>query len=169
MAGYDALYPNISPAHPFIVVPNCLDSRIPVDGNSPFSASVPVKTYRQASCPSITVPPGEGSSQTLVGSGFLCRRRPDNRRAHWHVDEVVSERKGPMGIRDILSIGGEEDVESTSSTRVLGVDRNHQRRRMEPTVGTLEEIPSKGNWKPRNSPATCCALHTYGGPATCLE
>jgi len=74
-----------------------------------------------------------------------------------------------MGVRDILSIGGEEDMEPTGSTRVLGVDRNYQRCRMEPTVGTLEEISSQDNWKPRNSLATRGALHAYGGPATCVK
>ena len=85
------------------------------------------------------------------------------------MDEVVLERKGPVGVRNILSTGGEEDMEPTGSGRVLGVNRNHQRRRMEPTVGTLEEISSKGNWKPRNSPTARGALHTYGGPATCVR
>ena len=85
------------------------------------------------------------------------------------MDKVVFERKGPVGVRDILSTGGEEDVEPTGSTRVLGIDRNHQRRRMEPTVGTLEEISSKSNWKPRDSPAARGALHTYGGPATYVK
>jgi hypothetical protein len=85
------------------------------------------------------------------------------------VDEVVLRRKGSMGVRDVLSIGGEEDVEPTSSTRVLGVDRNHQRRCMESTAGTLKEISSKGDREPRNNPTARGALHTYRGPATCVK
>ena len=74
-----------------------------------------------------------------------------------------------MGICDILSIGGEEDVESTSFTRVLGLDRNHQCRRVESTIGTLEEISSKDNREPRNSSTTYGALHAYRGEATCVK
>ena len=64
------------------------------------------------------------------------------------MDEVVSRREGPMGVCDILPIGGKENVESPSSTRVLGVDRDHQRRRVEPAAGTLEKISPKGNREP---------------------
>lgn len=74
-----------------------------------------------------------------------------------------------MGVRNILLIGGEEDVESTGFARVLGVDRNHQCRRMESTVGTLEEISSKGNWEPRNGPTTHGAPYAYGGSAACVK
>ena len=85
------------------------------------------------------------------------------------MDEVVLGRKGPMGVRDVLSFGGEEAVESASSTRLLGVDRDHQCRCLEPTVGTLEEISSEGNWEPGNGPAAWGVLHTYGGPTACVE
>lgn len=71
-----------------------------------------------------------------------------------------------MGICNILSIGGEEDVESTSFTRVLGLDRNHQCRRVESTVGTLEEISPKNNREPRNNPTARGALHPCGSSAT---
>ena len=79
------------------------------------------------------------------------------------MDKVVLGRKGSVGVRDILSFGGEEAVESASSTRLLGVDRNHQYCCLESTVGTLEEIPSKGNWEPGNSTTTWDAPHAYGG------
>ena len=74
-----------------------------------------------------------------------------------------------MGVCDILPIGGEEDVESAGSTRVLGVDRDRQCRRVESTIGTLEEIPSKDNREPRNSSTAYGALHAYGGSATCVK
>ena len=169
VASQDALYPNLSPTHPFVVVPNRPDSRVSVDGHPPFPAFVPVKAHRQASCPSIKIPPREASSQTSVSPGLLCRCRPNYRRAYWHVDQVVLGRKGPMGVRDILSFGGEEAVESASSTRLLGVDRDHQCRCLESTVGTLEEIPSEGNWEPGNSTTTWDALHAYGGPTACVK
>jgi len=169
MAGYDTLHPNLSPAHAFVVVPNRLDPRVTVDGSPPFPASVPVETHRQASRPAVTVPSGEASSPTSVGSGLLCRRRPDHRGVDWHVDKMVLRGKGSVGIRGVLSIGGEEDMESTGSTRILGVDRNHQCRRMESAVGTLEEISSKGNWEPRYSPTTRGALHAYGSSASCVK
>lgn len=74
-----------------------------------------------------------------------------------------------MDVCDILFIGGEEDMESAGSTRVLGIDRNHQCRRMESTVGTIEEISPEDNWEPRNSPTTHGALHTHGESATCVK
>jgi len=70
-----------------------------------------------------------------------------------------------MGVRDILPIGGEEVLEPTCFTRVLGVDRNHQCRRVESTVGTLKEVSSKGNWEPRTSPTTRGAAYAPGGSA----
>lgn len=72
MAGRDALYSDLSPAHSIAVVPNCLDSRVTFDGHPPFPSSVPVKAHRKASRPSITFPAGEASSPTFVGSGLLC-------------------------------------------------------------------------------------------------
>jgi hypothetical protein len=74
-----------------------------------------------------------------------------------------------MGIRDILSFGGEEIVESASFTRLLGVDRDHQCRCLESTVGTLEEISSEDNWEPGNSPTSRGALRTYGGSTVCVK
>ena len=85
------------------------------------------------------------------------------------MDEVVLGGEGSMGVRDILSFGGEEAVESASFTRLLGVDRDHQRRCLESTVGTLEEISSEGNWEPGNSPTTWGALHTYGRTTACVK
>jgi len=85
------------------------------------------------------------------------------------VDKVVLRRKGSVGVRGVLSIGGEEEMESTGSTRVLGVDRNHQCRGMESAVGTLEEISPQGNWEPRNNPTTHSAFHAYGSSASCVK
>ena len=85
------------------------------------------------------------------------------------MDKVVLRRKGSMGVRDILSIGGKEAMESTGFTRVLGIHRNHQRRCMESAACTLEEISSKNDWEPRNYPTTHRGLHTCGGPATYVK
>lgn len=74
-----------------------------------------------------------------------------------------------MGVCDILPIGRKEDVESTGSTRVLGFNRDRQCRRVESTIGTLEEISSKDNREPRNSSTTYGALHAYRGEATCVK
>jgi pSer/pThr/pTyr-binding forkhead associated (FHA) protein len=85
------------------------------------------------------------------------------------VDEVVFRRKRPVGVRDVLSIGRKKDVESSGSTHVLGVDRNHQCLRVESTVGTLEKISSKGDREPRNTLTACDILHPYGATATRIE
>lgn len=166
MAGQDTLYPNLSPAHTFVVVPNRLDSRLTFDGHPPFPASVLIEAHRQASRPATTVSPGEASSPTSVGAGLLRWRCSDHRRADWHVDEVVLRGKGPVGLCDVLSNGGKEDVESPGFTWVLGVDWNHQYRRLESAVGTLQKVPSKGNWEPGNSPTTHDTSYPCGGTAT---
>ena len=85
------------------------------------------------------------------------------------MDKVVFGRKRPVDVRDILSIGGEKDMESTGFTRVLGIDRNHQCRRVESTAGALEEISSKNDWEPRNDPAARGTLHACGGSATYVK
>ena len=80
--------------------------------------------------------------------------------------EVVLGRKGPMGVCDILPVGGEEDVESTGFTGVLDIDRNRQRRHVESAVGTLQEISSKSNRESRNVPTTRGVPRAHGGPTT---
>lgn len=74
-----------------------------------------------------------------------------------------------MGVRDILSIGGEEDVESPGFTRVLGVDRNHQCRCVESTVSALQKISSKDDREPRICSTTRDAFHPCGGTATSVK
>jgi hypothetical protein len=74
-----------------------------------------------------------------------------------------------MDIRDILSIGGEENVEPPGFARVLGVDWDHQCRCMESTVGALEKISSEGNWELRNSPTTHGLFYPCGGTSICVK
>lgn len=85
------------------------------------------------------------------------------------MDEMVLRRKGPVGVCSVLSVGGKEEVESPGPPRVLGVDWNHQRCRVESTAGTFEKIPSKGHWEPRNSPTTYGVFLPYGRTATYFE
>jgi hypothetical protein len=165
MAGRDSLHPDLSPAHSTVVVSNCFDSRVTLDGYPPIPPSVPVKTHRKASGPSITFPQGEASSPPLVGVGLLWWCRPDHRRADWYVDEVVPRRERPVGVRGVISFGGKEDVESPGPRRVLGVDWNHQCCHVESTVGTLEKISSKDHWEPRDSPTTHDVFHPFRGTA----
>lgn len=85
------------------------------------------------------------------------------------MDEVVLGRKGPMGVCDILPVGGEEDVESARFTGVLDIDRDCQRCRMESAASALEEISSKGNRESRSEPTIRGAPNTHGDPATHVE
>jgi len=74
-----------------------------------------------------------------------------------------------MGVCDILPVRGEEDMESTSFTGVLDIDRKCQRRHMESAASALEEISSKGNRESRIEPTTRGALHAHGDPAARIE
>lgn len=140
VANHDTVSQDIPASHSPSILPAGAHPRHYTRRSITRPATIFIEAYRPAAFTQATLSGGKAASPSLFGDWLLPRRSPHHRRPSRHVDEMVLEWSGSVGMGCLLHSWGQDEMDASIAARLLGHARALKRSGMGTTVVSLQEI-----------------------------
>lgn len=131
MANYHPLCANLPASNTPLAISNRSDPWLPSHRVPFVSSSRPLSPDSPTTITAAQVPQRKATAQTRPGCWFLLGRRIDHRWTHRNVDALVSTKRRSLAMGGLLASRRQEEVDTSSSTGILGHFGEYQRSGME--------------------------------------